>query len=89
MDEPTIKFPVTCPNCGTEALGEHPFADITLALMNRTALRLFAPCGCQYSWIASETELEQIREYLEAYRLSDQQHRSKVDAIASQRNRLD
>ena len=80
MDEPTIQFPVTCPKCGAEALGEHPIADIAIALMNRTVLRLFAPCRCRYSWIASPAELAQIRDYFDAYALSDQRAAEGADA---------
>jgi len=30
MDEPTVKFPVICPLCGTEQLDEHPVADLQI-----------------------------------------------------------
>jgi hypothetical protein len=67
MDEPTVKFPVTCPLCGTEELGEYPVPDIADALIFRTgALQLHSRCH-NHSWSASKPELQQIREYLGAW----------------------
>jgi hypothetical protein len=63
MDEPAVRFPVVCPQCGTESLAEFPVAFIAAALLVDSPLQLFAPCHPQ-PWIASEWEREQIREYL-------------------------
>jgi hypothetical protein len=66
MDEPLMRFPVTCPECGAEALGEFPVAEVAVALMTkRKDLRLYAPCH-GHRWSASPEELHQIREYLGA-----------------------
>jgi hypothetical protein len=66
MDEPTIRFPVTCPQCGTEELGEYSIADVANALLSRgNSLHLHASCH-DYYWAASQWELQQIREYLGA-----------------------
>jgi hypothetical protein len=66
MKEPTIRFPVTCPRCGSESLTELPIADVANALLVRGhILQLFVSCH-EYSWAASQLELQQIREYLGA-----------------------
>jgi hypothetical protein len=67
MKEPTIQFPVTCPLCRNEALGEYPVADVADALLARTkALQLRSRCHNQH-WTADSDELDQIREYLGAW----------------------
>jgi hypothetical protein len=67
VDEPTIQFPVTCPICGTEALGEYSIAVVADALLVRTdPLLLRSQCHDQ-RWTATEHELGQIREYLGAW----------------------
>jgi hypothetical protein len=66
MKEPTIRFPVTCPKCGAETLGEYPIAEVASALLIENGrLRLYAKCH-EYHWSAKPGELEQIREYLGA-----------------------
>ena len=63
MTEPTIQFPVNCPKCGREELGEYSVAEVAAALLApTTALRLYAPCH-EYHWTARPMELAQIREY--------------------------
>jgi hypothetical protein len=67
MNEPTIHFPVVCPKCGTEELGEYPVADVANALLVRSnSLQLYAPCH-DYHWTASQGELQQARQYLGAW----------------------
>jgi hypothetical protein len=65
MNDPTIRFPVCCPQCGSEALAEYPITEVAVALIASNPLRLSAPCH-GLSWDASPVELEQIREYLAA-----------------------
>ncbi len=67
MNEPIIQFPSTCPLCGTEAITEHPVADVANALLSRSVeLKLYAPCH-DYYWTASPWELQQIRQYMGAW----------------------
>jgi len=67
MNEPTIQFPVNCPKCGGEELGEFPVAEVAAALLApTTTLRLYARCH-EYHWTAHPAELAQIREYLAAW----------------------
>jgi hypothetical protein len=67
MNEPTIRFPVSCPTCGREELGEYPVAEVAAALLAPTStLRLYARCHA-YHWIARRAELAQIREYLSVW----------------------
>jgi hypothetical protein len=64
-DEPTVRFPVTCPKCGTERLTEFP-ADVVADALSRGAdICLVATCH-DVIWDASMLEVEQIREYLGA-----------------------
>jgi hypothetical protein len=66
MRQPMMGFPVTCPECGAEALREFPVAEVALALMTRrNSLHLYAPCHGRL-WRASLIEIQQIREYLGA-----------------------
>jgi hypothetical protein len=63
MNEPTIQFPVSCPKCGREELGEYSVAEVAAALLApATGLRLYARCH-EYHWTARPAELAQIREY--------------------------
>jgi hypothetical protein len=67
MNEPTIQFPVVCPVCGNEALGEYPVAVVADALLAGTeALQLRSRCH-GHGWSATQHELDQIREYLGAW----------------------
>jgi hypothetical protein len=63
MNEPIVRFPITCPKCGKEQLDEYPVAEVAAALLSGGKLRLLAACH-RYTWNANPTELEQIREYL-------------------------
>jgi hypothetical protein len=65
MNEPTIRFPVTCPTCGSERLTEFPVSVVADALLKGTSLCLLTTCHDQI-WDASDGEMEQIREYLGA-----------------------
>jgi hypothetical protein len=65
VNEPTVRFPVTCPQCGKEQLDDFPVAEVAAALLSGGGLMLIAACH-QYAWSATSTELEQIREYLGA-----------------------
>jgi hypothetical protein len=66
MDQPTIRFPVRCPECGTEELQEYAVAAVAGALLTReTPLMLSVRCHGA-SWAATPEELDQIREYLGA-----------------------
>ena len=65
MNEPLVRFPVTCPECGVESIGTFRLTDIAAALIERRRVNLFADCHAQ-SWDASDVEQAQIREYLAA-----------------------
>ena len=65
LSEPTIRFPVTCPTCGEERLGEYALADVAAALIGSNPLRLISNCH-RLEWHAGSREIEQIREYLAA-----------------------
>ncbi len=63
MADVYIRFPVTCPVCGEEALSSLRAEIIIDALDSCSPLRLSSAChGAE--WLASAVEVEQIREYL-------------------------
>ena len=64
MTEPEIHFPVKCPICFQELLTGFRISVVADAL-DTGDLRLYANCHLA-SWDASEAELAQIREYLDA-----------------------
>jgi hypothetical protein len=65
MYEPEVLVPVTCPQCGNEALQRLAVSVVAEALIARQRLRLQPVCHC-VEWDATQLELEQIREYLVA-----------------------
>jgi hypothetical protein len=65
MSEPTVRFPVACPKCGRERLTEIPVDVVADALQRGSDIWLVAACH-DVTWTATELELEQIRQYLEA-----------------------
>jgi hypothetical protein len=65
MNDPTVKFPVVCPRCRRESLGELPVATVAEALIQHAPITLRTSCH-KVSWSASAIEVEQIREYLGA-----------------------
>jgi hypothetical protein len=69
MSEPTVRFPVACPKCGREKLAEFPVDVVADALQRGSDICLVATCH-DVIWTATELELEQIDEYLEAVQSS-------------------
>lgn len=67
-DDRLVRFPVSCPTCGKEALAEYRQADILGALVNDRPIRLYAPC-CDANWTAGYIEMQQIRAHVGATRL--------------------
>lgn len=63
-----VRFPVTCPACGREALAEFRRTDVAAALVNDRPIRLYAGC-CDESWTAGYIEMQQIRARLGVTRL--------------------
>lgn len=59
----SVRFPIVCPDCGSEALAVFPIPDLCAALLTETAVPLRSPChDCR--WNASILERAQIRQYL-------------------------
>jgi hypothetical protein len=63
MNELNIRFPVTCPKCGKERLTKFPLNVVADALLRGSGIRLVSACH-GVTWDATESELEQIRQYL-------------------------
>jgi hypothetical protein len=63
MFESTIRFPVVCPKCGREQLGELPIDEVACALCRGADIGLVAT---RHDAIctANEPEVQQIHEYL-------------------------
>jgi hypothetical protein len=69
VNEPAVRFPVNCPLCARELLTELSAIEVEEALTVGAVIRLRAACHDVY-WDASESEVEQIRQYLGAVRLA-------------------
>jgi len=69
--EPSLKFPVICPECARETVGEFQIAVIATALITGKPLRLYSACHDLY-WTATHVEREQMREYLAAISIDAQ-----------------
>jgi hypothetical protein len=65
MNEPTVRFPIACPKCGRERLTEIPVDVLSDAMRKGADIFLVATCH-DVIWTATESELEQIHEYLGA-----------------------
>jgi hypothetical protein len=65
MNEPTVRFPIACPKCGRERLTEIPVDVLSDAMRKGSDIFLVATCH-DVIWTATESELEQIHEYLGA-----------------------
>jgi hypothetical protein len=63
--EPSVRFPVVCPECRRELLATLPVALVGAALIRNRPIRFYASCHAVY-WDASPTEVEQLREYMGA-----------------------
>ncbi|MDB6085607.1 MAG: hypothetical protein JWN43_3488 [Gammaproteobacteria bacterium] len=66
MREPEVIVPVACPRCGAESVARLDVSRVADALLAGKALRLAASCHSM-EWEATQTEIEQIREYLTAW----------------------
>jgi hypothetical protein len=67
MKEPTVRFPVVCPDCGSEHLAEFSVATLAEALIRNDDIRLRAACHDSY-WVASPGEIAQVRTYMSLQR---------------------
>jgi len=65
-----LRFPVHCPLCDQEVLTQIPRAAVARALSAGAIIRLRSSCH-GVRWDATDGEVEQIRQYLEAARVSD------------------
>jgi hypothetical protein len=63
--EPSVKIPVTCPECARETIGEFQIAVVATALITGKNLRLYAACHDVY-WTATAVEREIMRKSLAA-----------------------
>jgi hypothetical protein len=53
MSEATVQFPVTCPECGREALLTRPLEAVVDTLVaGRTRLPLYAPCHADHRTVS-------------------------------------
>jgi hypothetical protein len=85
MIEPTIRFPVACPECGREQLTEFPMNEVVDALDRGSDISLVATCH-DVIWTATELELEQIQEYLiVAQGKLGQANRKKLEGLVDAR----
>ena len=66
-----LRFPVNCPLCDQELLTRMPMAVIARALSVGATIHLRASCH-DVQWEATASEVEQIRQYLDAVRTAGQ-----------------
>jgi hypothetical protein len=71
MTEPSVRFPVICPECRHEVLVALPLAQVAGALIDHQPIRLYSSCH-EIHWDASPIEVEQLREYMGAAWIEDQ-----------------
>jgi len=83
MQEPTIRFPVTCPTCALVSLSEIPIAAIAGALLLEKNIRLHAGCHDQY-WTATYIEREQLRKHLSTMKVQSRQDARQPESFPSQ-----
>jgi hypothetical protein len=57
-----LKIPVICPQCGGESLLGLPWGETAADLVSGRHIELQSSCHAR-SWIASPTEVEQMRQY--------------------------
>jgi hypothetical protein len=69
IEEPGLRFPVTCPLCARELLCELPIDGVARALALGSTIRLYASCHDVW-WDATAVETVQVREYFNAARLA-------------------
>lgn len=81
MKDAVLRAPVACPDCAQEFLAEFPEMAVARALASGDTIRLFASCHGK-AWNANSVEREQLREYLEAARMT----RSPVQRDREQRD---
>ena len=74
MPEPTLKVPVTCPECALESVSEIPIALIANALLTGKSLRLHSNCHDHY-WTATLVEREILRTSLATLKVEATTHR--------------
>jgi hypothetical protein len=88
MQEPTLRFAVTCPDCGVESFSELPIAVIANALLTGKSIRLHARCHEQVYWTATYIEREQLRKTLGTMKLDARSQVSALEPSSSPREAL-
>jgi hypothetical protein len=78
VQQPSMKFPVTCPECAAELLTEFPVPFIANALATGKGIRLYASCHDTF-WTATFLERQKLREYLGAMRIEAQARISNAE----------
>jgi hypothetical protein len=80
MQEPALKFPVTCPVCALESPFELPIALIANGLLTGKGIRLHARCHDQY-WTATFVEREQLRNTLGTMTIEARPHARSTNIV--------
>lgn len=77
MLEPTLEFPVTCPDCALQTLSDMPIATIANALLTGKDIRLHSNCHDHY-WTATFAERAQLRKSLAALKLEPRSNQERT-----------
>jgi hypothetical protein len=88
MQEPTLRFAVTCPDCGVVSLSELPIAVIANALLTGKSIRLHASCHEEVYWTATYIEREQLRKTLGTMKIDARPQASSPEPSSSPREAL-
>jgi hypothetical protein len=86
MQEPALRFPVTCPECALESPFELPIALIANALLTGKGIRLHARCHDQY-WTATFVEREQLRKTLGTMTIDARPHARSTNIVSPRADR--
>jgi hypothetical protein len=74
MIEPSVRFPVVCPNFLREVRSDLPLAQAAGALIRQRGIRMHSPCHDVY-WDAGAFEMEQLREYVQVWQVASSRNR--------------
>jgi hypothetical protein len=78
MTDPTVWFPVSCPECGRDSVTQMPLIVLSACLRPGQHLLLYAECHRRF-WNASDFERDHIRAYVAASELGQHQLRDAAN----------
>jgi hypothetical protein len=80
MPDPSMRIPVTCPECALESLSKLSIAAVASALLTGKTVRLYAGCHDIY-WTATFVERERLRQTLRVIQVDAMQLRKEAEPV--------